>query len=200
MYICLFEPTKYTNKPLTTAHLPPALLHTRYLPRSSAIAIYTLTCRLSTALHSFCIQDWPYTMLSINCVAATHNITYSPCTSACTTHSWALPKPVSSTTFLCTQTNTSQKGTRCRDGVKVLWCCSHLVCQALEVPIPTCACFHSENFFVTCKTIGWSSPAKQTATGNGVYCVSWLMSVWCQLASTAYNRLKGMCCYRGAIN
>ena len=34
-----------------------------------------------------------------------------------------------------------------RDVVKVLWCHSHLV---FECSIPACACFHSENVFVTC--------------------------------------------------
>ena len=43
-----------------------------------------------------------------------------------------------------------QNGTRCRDGVNVLWCRSHLVRLIFERFIPTCACFHSENFFVTC--------------------------------------------------
>ena len=43
-----------------------------------------------------------------------------------------------------------QNGTRCRDGVNVLWWCSHLVWLVFEGSIPTCACFHSENFFVTC--------------------------------------------------
>ena len=37
-----------------------------------------------------------------------------------------------------------------RDGVKLLWCHSHLVWLVFEGSIPTCACFHSENFFVTC--------------------------------------------------
>ena len=40
-------------------------------------------------------------------------------------------------------------GTRCRDGVKLLWCHSHLVWLVFEGSIPTCACFHSENFYVT---------------------------------------------------
>ena len=40
--------------------------------------------------------------------------------------------------------------TRCRDGVKSLWCHSHLVWLVFEGSIPTCACLHSENFFVTC--------------------------------------------------
>ena len=39
-----------------------------------------------------------------------------------------------------------QNGTRCRDGVNALWCRSHLVWLVLEGSIPTCACFHSENF------------------------------------------------------
>ena len=43
-----------------------------------------------------------------------------------------------------------QNGTRCRDGVNVLWCHSHLVWLVFEGSIPTCAGFHSENFFVTC--------------------------------------------------
>ena len=64
-------------------------------------------------------------------------------------HSSQLP----STTLLCTQlTNTKhswQNGTRCRDGVNVLWCRSHLVWLVFEGSIPTCACFHLENFFVT---------------------------------------------------
>ena len=40
-----------------------------------------------------------------------------------------------------------QNGTSCRDGVKVLWCCFHLVWLS---SIPTCTCFYSENYFVTC--------------------------------------------------
>ena len=43
-----------------------------------------------------------------------------------------------------------QNGTRCRDGVNVLQCRSHLVWLVFEGSIPTCACFHSENLFVTC--------------------------------------------------
>ena len=45
-----------------------------------------------------------------------------------------------------------QNGTRCRDGVNVLWCRSHLVWLVFEGSIPTCACFHLENFFVTCSS------------------------------------------------
>ena len=39
-----------------------------------------------------------------------------------------------------------QNGTRFRDGVKVLWCHFHLVWLVFEASIPTCTCFHSENF------------------------------------------------------
>ena len=43
-----------------------------------------------------------------------------------------------------------QNGTRCRDGVNVLWCHSHLVWLVFEGSIPTCACFPLENFFMIC--------------------------------------------------
>ena len=39
-----------------------------------------------------------------------------------------------------------QNGTTCRDGVKVLWYHFHLVWLVFEGSIPTCTCFHSENF------------------------------------------------------
>ena len=54
----------------------------------------------------------------------------SACGDFCGVHSW-------------------QDGTRCRDGVKLLWCHSHLVWLVFEGPIPTCTGFHLENFFVT---------------------------------------------------
>ena len=80
----------------------------------------------------------------------THNITHSPCTSMCTTHPAIPGSTLPSTTLLCTQlTNTKhswQNGTRCRNGVNVLWCRSHLVRLVFECSIPTRACFHSENF------------------------------------------------------
>ena len=43
-----------------------------------------------------------------------------------------------------------QNGTRCRDGVRVLWCCSHLVWLVFEASISICACFHEGKLFVTC--------------------------------------------------
>ena len=41
-----------------------------------------------------------------------------------------------------------QNGTRCRDGVKVLWCCSYLVWLVFEDSIPTCACFQWKTFLL----------------------------------------------------
>ena len=46
-----------------------------------------------------------------------------------------------------------QNGTRCRDGVKVLWCHSHLVRLVFEASIPTCTCFHEGKLFLTCTHI-----------------------------------------------
>ena len=43
--------------------------------------------------------------------------------------------------------HTWKNGTRCNDGVKVLWCCFHLICLVFEGSIPTRVGFHSENFF-----------------------------------------------------
>ena len=104
------------------------------------------------------------------CIHPQH--THSPCTSTCTMHP-AIPSQLPSTTLLCTQlTNTKhswQNGTRCRDGVNVLWCRSHLVWLVFEGSIPTCAGFHSENFFVTCflniyLLFGWASVCLLSST------------------------------------
>ena len=43
-----------------------------------------------------------------------------------------------------------QNGTRCRDGVEVLWCRPHLVWLVFESFIPTCPCLRLANFYVTC--------------------------------------------------
>ena len=42
-----------------------------------------------------------------------------------------------------------QNGTRCRDGMKVLWCHSHLVCLVLRVPSLHAFVFVQNTFFVT---------------------------------------------------
>ena len=62
---------------------------------------------------------------------------------------------------------TWQNGTRCRDGVKVLWCRSHLVWLVFEGSIPTCACFHSENFFVTCSCCLFLGIVREKRGGRG---------------------------------
>ena len=51
----------------------------------------------------------------------------SVCGEFCSVHSW-------------------QNGTRCRDGVKVLWHHSHLVWLVFEASIPTCTCFQKTLF------------------------------------------------------
>ena len=90
----------------------------------------------------------------LHCIHPQH--THSPCTATCTRYP-AIPSQLPSTTLLCMQlTNTKhnwQNGTRCRDGVNVLWCRSHLGWLVFEGSIPTCACFHLENFFVTCSDL-----------------------------------------------
>ena len=102
----------------------------------------------SITAHSFCIQDKLYLPCS---VATTLQPTHSMHINIHNTQ--PIPSPLPSTTLLCTQlTNTKhswKNGTRCRDGVNVLWCHSHLVQLFFEHFIPTCACFHSENFFGT---------------------------------------------------
>ena len=132
-----------------------------YLPRSAAVKFHKLILyrpKTAHALQSFCIQarQTLSAMLSIATtlyISATHNITHSPCKSTCTTHP-ATPTTLPSTTLLCTQQaylcKWQQNGTRCRNGVKVLWCLYHLVWLVFEGSIPTCTCFPSGNFIVTC--------------------------------------------------
>ena len=104
----------------------------------------------SITAHSFCVQDrlyLPCSIATIHCSHLQHNTLHAHQHAQHT----AIPFPLPSTTLLCTQpTNTKhswQNRTRCRDGVNVLWCCFHLVWLVFEHFIPTCACFHSENFF-----------------------------------------------------
>ena len=62
-----------------------------------------------------------------------------------TTHPTAFYNPPMHTT---NTRHSWQNGTRCRDGVNVLQCHSHLVWVVFEGSISTCACFLSENFQV----------------------------------------------------
>ena len=68
---------------------------------------------------------------SSNYIAATHNITHSPCTSKCTTHPHHPPHYKKHKAYWC---KWWQNGTRFRDGMKVLWCHSHLVWLVLRLP------------------------------------------------------------------
>ena len=91
-----------------------------YLPCSAAVKFHNITytpCNIPyrPSTPKFCTQARQAicAMLSIATtlfIAATHNITHSPCTSTCTTHP-ATPTTLPSTTLLCTQlTNTKHIG------------------------------------------------------------------------------------------
>ena len=74
------------------------------------------------------------------------NMHYTPSTTHM--HPTAFHNPPMHTTnkhkaYLC---KWRQNGTRCRDGVKVLWYHFHLVWLVFKGSVPTCACFHSEIF------------------------------------------------------
>ena len=137
------------NKVLSFAHS--IVLHIKddpYLPCPAAIKSQSITNSniphrpsIAQALHSFCIQS----RQTISAMPSTATTLQQPTLSVhikmrytpTTTHP-PLPTPLPFTTLLCTQlTNTKrifvylckwwQNGTRCREGVKVLWCHSHLV-------------------------------------------------------------------------
>ena len=95
------------NTALSTAHS--TAFHINSNPNllcSAAIKFHNKTLNISyrsSTAHSFCMQDRTIpAMPSSNYIAATHNVTHSPCTSTCTTHP-PLPSPLPSTTLLCTQ-------------------------------------------------------------------------------------------------
>ena len=62
--------------------------------------------------------------------------------------------------------NTWQNGTRCRDGVKVLWCHSHLVWLVFEGSIPTCVVFIQKTF-VTCSCCFFLGIVREKRGGRG---------------------------------
>ena len=51
--------------------------------------------------------------------------------------------------------------------VNVLWCRFYLVWLVFEDYIPTCACFHSENFFVTCSCCFFSEIVREKRGKEG---------------------------------
>ena len=103
------------------------------------------------ALYSHYVCTWRTisAMLSSNYIAAIHN---SLLTQTYTTHP-GLSTPLPSTTLQCMHTSNTRHtwhGTRCRDGGKYCGIIPiYVVWLVFEGFIPTCACFHSENFFVT---------------------------------------------------
>ena len=117
--LCYFA--KYAHHKTFNVYISLFQPTTRFLPCSAAIQFhditYTITCHTDSIL------------LSSNCVVATHNPMH-----AHQLHTQPLPNPLPFITLLCTR----QNGTRCRDGVKVLWWCSHFVLLLFEGSIPTC--------------------------------------------------------------
>ena len=73
----------------------------------------------------FYVEDCGVRNAEYRLVHSVHTNRLSACREFCGVHSW-------------------QNGTRCRYGVKVLWCHSHLVWLVFEDSIPTSV--HSENF------------------------------------------------------
>ena len=92
-------------------------------------------------------------------------------------------------------------GTRCRDGIKVLWCRSHLVWLIFEGSIPRCACLRLANILVVtcfccfffcccCSFLSLLSvffEANRTPSGKKI--VAWkLLGYLVCLAEAYYNR------------
>ena len=96
------------------------------------MACWSLSWSLSFVVKFYCCWTWQIWIdgrlwSEQRWVPCSFSVYEKACREFCGVHSW-------------------QNGTRCRDGVKVLWCHSHLVWLVFEGSIPTCACFHSENF------------------------------------------------------
>ena len=92
---------KWTSHSLLFTHQPSWIQDICHV-QQQYYTTYTLTCNKTQ--HCLCTPQrlTVSTMLSSNCIAATHNTTYSPCTSTCTTHT-ALLNPLPSATLICTQ-------------------------------------------------------------------------------------------------
>ena len=132
---------------LTTVHFTPTCVqdntyHTRQ-PISAMLNSnkHTPTYHRLTILHpihTFLHTRWtiPAT-LSSNKVATISNTTYSLYTTTHALHTHATAFHVQDNPLLHTTNmhkHSWQNGTRCRDGVKVLWCHSHLIGWFLRVP------------------------------------------------------------------
>ena len=89
-----------------------------------------------------------------------------------------------------------QNGIRCRDGVNVLRCRSHLVWLVFEGSIPTCTCFHSENFFVTCSCCFLLEIVREKRGGKGrqgedAWSVKYeSIELWCSQRTNNHYKFK----------
>ena len=106
--------------------------------------------QLCTYRHTYSIQCGDkihFLQLCIKCSVA--KSCPDPHSSACTyaAHATAF-HPQDNPSVPTSNQHSWQNGTRCRDGVKVLWCCSYLVWLVFEDSIPTCACFQLKTFLL----------------------------------------------------
>ena len=90
-----------------------------------------------------------------------------------------------------------QNGTRCRDGVNVLRCRSHLVWLVFEGSIPTCTCFHSENFFCDlfplffCLEIVREKRGRKGRQGEDAWSVKYeSIELWCSQRTNNHYKFK----------
>ena len=152
----LFTPTKWMDNYTSTMHSALAAYSTAFCIQES---IY-VQCSTAAKLHNRCGLSCMQKLWSPWAVLSLYGEWVMPCSVAIKlqpTTTWlllayqyalhahaALPTPLPSTTFLCAQNliaNTRlswQNGTKCRDGVKVMWCRSHLVWLGLRVPSLFC--------------------------------------------------------------
>ena len=150
--LSLFIRTKWTRySALLTPH---AVFH-------QSISAMFSSNKISQFLHTGKTDHISYAQYSNYIVHCSHpqhnslpmhiNMHYTPTTTYHTTfHNPPLHTTDKHKALLC---KWWQNGTRCRDGVEVLWCCSHLVWLVFEGSIPTCACFHLENFLRLSKIV-----------------------------------------------
>ena len=73
-------------------------------------------------------------------------------------------------------------------------CCSHLVWLVFEGSIPTCACFHSENFFVTCSFFFFIVREKRGGKGRrgeDAWSVKYeSIELWCSQRTNNHHKFK----------
>ena len=139
---CSLHSLPHKRQSISATFISNKILQHMYLK----LPTYHMTHHCSQFLHTR--QTIP-AMLSSNYIAATHNTTHS--TAHQHAQHTAIPSPLPSSTLLCTHlTNTKhswQNGTRCRDGVNVLWCRSHLVQLVFERSHPYMCLFSFGKLF-----------------------------------------------------